>query len=176
MEDMMNDKNNDGRTVNGDDAKPRGRFGRPKRAGEETIWELMYRAIYQSLLFIGVFAVVGVIVGYMFYGLPGIWSAVMALVAVVLFCLSNPVLVAILSRMHLRPAAYLTWFLLGWMIKVAIVAVILLSIKDATWLNPKLCAILLLIGAMIILAAEVHTAATSRVPYVDPPTRDPSKE
>ncbi|PJM73503.1 hypothetical protein CS006_05585 [Bifidobacterium primatium] len=162
----------DGTASGSEGTKGRGLFHKPPRVGEETVWQLMYRAIYQSLLFIGVFAVVSAIAGYMFSGLHGIWSAVMALVAVILFCLSNPVLVSVLSRLHLRPAAYLTWFLLGWMIKVGIVVAVLLGIKDAQWLDPKLCAVFLLIGAAIVLAAEIHTAATSRVPYVDPPKRD----
>ena len=40
--------------------------GRPNdkhRAGEETVWDLMGRAIFQSLLFLGVFLVVSVIAG-----------------------------------------------------------------------------------------------------------------
>ncbi|OXN01078.1 hypothetical protein [Bifidobacterium vansinderenii] len=146
-------------------------FAKPRRAGEETVWDLMYRAIYQSVMFLLVFAVLSAIAGYMFSGILGVWSALVAIVAVVLLCLTNPVLVAVLSRMHLRPAAYLTWFLLGWMVKIGIVVVILLGVQHASWLNPKLSAVFMLIGAAVILAAEIHTAATSRVPYVDPPVK-----
>lgn len=146
-------------------------FAKPRRAGEETVWDLMYRAIYQSVMFLLVFAVLSAIAGYMFSGILGVWSALVAIVAVVLLCLTNPVLVAVLSRMHLRPAAYLTWFLLGWIFKIAIVVVILMGVQHASWLNPKLCAIFMLIGAAVILGAEIHTAATSRVPYVDPPAK-----
>lgn len=140
------------------------------RAGEETVWQLMWRAIHESVLFLGMFAVIGVIVGYMFSGVNGIWSAVVALVAVVLFCLSNPLLVAVLSRLHLRPAAYMTWFLMGWVIKVAIVIMVLLIAQDIPQIDLRLCGVLILVGAAVVLAAEVHTALTSRVPYVDPPS------
>lgn len=156
--------------------KAAGRRDDKHRAGEETVWGLMGRAIFQSLLFLGVFLVVSVIAGYMFSGLPGIWSAIVAVVTVVLFCLTNPLLVALLSRLHLRPAAYLTWFLLGWLIKIGIVVVVLMLIMNATWLDTKLCAVFLAVGAAITLAAEVRTAMTSRVPYVDPPaSRDDDK-
>ncbi|PJM74661.1 hypothetical protein [Bifidobacterium simiarum] len=154
-----------------DKAKARKPFGKGKRLGEETVGDLMGRAIHESLFFIGVFAVVAIVVGYMFVGWPGIWSAVIATLTTVMFCLSNPLLVAVLSRLHLRPAAYLTWFLLGWLIKVGICFVVLLAIQRQTWLDAKLCAIFIAVGAGIILLAEMHTAATSRVPYVDPPTR-----
>ncbi|GGI13874.1 hypothetical protein GCM10007377_08140 [Galliscardovia ingluviei] len=140
----------------------------PSSIREDTVWTLMWRAIHQSVLFLGIFAILSLIGSYMFVGLSGVSAALMAIVTVVLFCLSNPVLVAVLSRLHLRPAAYMTWFMLGWIIKIAIVVVVLLLAQQIPGINLKLCGILIIVGAAIVLAAETHTALNSRVPYVRP--------
>lgn len=140
----------------------------PSTIREDTVWTLMWRAIHQSVLFLGIFAILALIGSYMFVGLSGVSAALMAIVTVVLFCLSNPVLVAVLSRLHLRPAAYMTWFMLGWIIKITIVVVVLLLAQQIPGINLKLCGILIIVGAAIVLAAETHTALTSRVPYVKP--------
>lgn len=143
-------------------------FDAPSRIREDTVWSLMMRAIHQSILFLSVFAILSLIASYMFVGMAGVSAAIMAIITVVLFCLSNPVLVAVLSRLHLRPAAYMTWFMLGWIIKIVIVVVVLLLAQQIPGINMKLCGILIIIGAAIVLAAETHTALTSRVPYIKP--------
>ncbi len=134
------------------------------------------RALRDALILLAVLAVAGPVVGWFVAGSHGVWGALVGVVLAAVFSLATPLVMLATLR---SPLVHVTGLVLGvWLAKAAIVVVVLALARGAAWLDTRTLGVVLLVGVLGSLAADLRAVSGTRVPYVagdpgDPGPSDP---
>lgn len=126
----------------------------------------LFRTVQKRLLLLtAAVAVVGVGVGALVAGLPGVWGALVAAALGLLFMIAT---VATLRLIAGRGPELLQIVIFGgWIVKMVLVVLVMLWLRDLDFYDPRvlfgtLAAVVL--GGIVV---EIVSVATARIPYVD---------
>lgn len=126
----------------------------------------LFRTVQKRLLLLtGAVAVLGVGIGALVAGLPGVWGALVAAAIGLLFMIST---VATLRLIAGRGPELLQIVIFGgWILKMVIVVLVMLWLRDLDFYDPAvlfgtLAAVVL--GGIVV---EIYSVATARIPYAD---------
>jgi hypothetical protein len=123
---------------------------------------------YGSLLALAI-AVIGCIVGGLTVGVPGVLGALIGTAVALVFTglTAASILIALrVSGGQLISGAFFGIVLGGWLLKFIVFLVVLIVLRDATWVNTLMMFASLVVGVVGSLVVDVVVVTRSRVPYV----------
>lgn len=127
------------------------------------------RALRDVLVLLAALAVLGVGVGALTAGRPGVWGALVGVGLALVFSGTTIVSMLVTSR---ASAARLAAVVLGaWLGKVLVVIVVLALIQDRDFYDRPVLAVVLLVGVVGSAVLDYRAVSRGRVPYVEPGVR-----
>lgn len=112
-----------------------------------------------------VLAVVGVILGAVFAGVPGVWGALVGAAVGGGFILFTGLGVLLTARLSATTAGAV---LLGtWLLKMLLAIGVLAAIDNLTFYNRSTLAAVILAALVVVLGAETYGLLRQRTPYVE---------
>jgi hypothetical protein len=124
------------------------------------------RALRDTLVLLGVLAVVGVGVGALVAGLPGVWGALIAVGLALVF--SGTTVVAMLRTLDASPNTMAAVVMGTWLAKVLVVIVVLALVRDLEFYSRGVLAGVLALGVIGSALLDLRAVNGGRVPYVEP--------
>jgi fumarate reductase subunit D len=121
----------------------------------------------RCLITLGVLGLVALIVGWILKSYTGLYAALVAIVILLVFCLTTPVTMVVVAKKKSSSKMSLATLGITWILKFAIVVVALVIVRSMTWYDHWLLVIFIVVGAIVMLAVEAFTVLRSRVPYID---------
>ena len=140
------------------------------RTPSNPVFALMRAVTLCTLALIGAVAVIGVLVGWAAFGMGGVWAALLALAALALYELPTQIVFAALSLSHASPRDYGWTVGMAWLVKIGLLIGMFVLLQGQAWFHHALFAVLVVLGAVGVLAIETWQVIRCRVPYVDPPS------
>lgn len=125
--------------------------------------------------------VVSALLGFLFAGVPGLLGALIGTLMAVVFMGITAASILLANRFassDLFVGAFFGIVLGGWLLKFIVFIVLVVVLRDATWLNPTVLFLSLVAGVIASLVVDVLVVAKSRIPYVSdvelpkPPTEE----
>jgi hypothetical protein len=111
---------------------------------------------------------VAMFIGHLVAGRPGLWGGLIgALVPLGFFGVT--VVVGLLSA-RMSATALGVVVLGSWLGKMAVLIVVLASLRGADFYDRVVLGVVLLVGTVVVLLLEALVVVRTRVPYVDPGT------
>lgn len=148
--------------------------GRGDGGGGETrgnpVFALMRAITLRTVALLVVIALGGMAVGWAAFGLAGVWAALLALAALVLYELPTQIVFAALALARPKPDDHAIAVGVSWLVKIGLLIGLFVLLQDQTWFHHALFAALVVLGAVGVLAIEVWQVVRCRIPYVDPPS------
>jgi hypothetical protein len=127
------------------------------------------RALRDVLVLLAALAVLGVGVGALAAGRPGVWGALIGVGLALVFSGTTIVSMLVTSR---ASAARLAAVVLGaWLGKFLVVIVVLALIQDRDFYDRPVLAVVLLVGVVGSAVLDYRAVSRGRVPYVEPGVR-----
>lgn len=126
-------------------------------------------ALRDMLVFLGLLAVVGSLLGYLVAGLPGLWSVLMGCGIVLIF--SGTTVISMLRTASSEAAAF--GGVVGglWLAKFLVVILAVWLLRPLDFYDKPLFGLTVVIGALGALALDVRAVKRARIPYLEP--KDP---
>ena len=123
-------------------------------------------ALRDMLLLLAVLGVLGVVVGALVAGLPGVWGALLGLGVTVVF--SGTTVVSMLATAHASPATTGSIIMGAWLLKMIVVIALLAVLRDLDFYHRVVFAVVLLIGVLGSALLDYRAVRRGRVPYTNP--------
>lgn len=136
-------------------------------APAEVPWDISY--VRSGLAATGVLALIGVPVAWLVRDARAAAWVLAGLAVVVLFFSISAYAVATAGRVAeslLLPVALGTY-----LIKLIVLAVVLIAVRDQPWLDPQAFGLSVVAGTLVWTGSHVRRVWTAKVYYVDPPAR-----
>lgn len=130
----------------------------------------LHNALRQGALGLVVVLLVGLVAGWCVAGLAGVWGALIGGLIAGVFELATVVMV-LLTR-NLPPTTTLAVILGSWLLKILLVLVVVVAIKDLTFYDRGTFFAVLAGVFVVVLGAETRAIYKTRVPYVSPVHND----
>lgn len=127
------------------------------------------RALRDTVVLLVTLTVLGVGVGALVAGLPGVWGALVGVGLAAVF--SGTTVVAMLRTLHSSPTTMAAVVMGTWLAKVLVVVVVLAVLRDMEFYSRGVLAAVLAVGVVGAAVLDFRAVSTGRVPYVEP--RDP---
>jgi len=124
------------------------------------------RALRDTALLLGVLAVVGIGVGALVAGVPGVWGAVIGVGLALVF--SGTTVVAMLRTLRSSPTTMAAVVMGTWLAKVLVVVVVLALLRDQDFYSRGVLAAVLALGVVGSAVLDFRAVNGGRVPYVEP--------
>ncbi|ADG73970.1 conserved hypothetical protein [Cellulomonas flavigena DSM 20109] len=124
------------------------------------------RALRDTALLLGTLAVLGIGVGALVAGLPGVWGALVGVGLALVF--SGTTVVAMLRTLHSPPHTMAAVVMGTWLAKVLVVVVVLAVLRDQDFYSRGVLAAVLALGVVGSAFLDYRAVANGRVPYVEP--------
>lgn len=135
----------------------------------EQMLAMIRRVLVRMLLATALVAALGSGISALIVGMPGVWGTLIA-AAIGLFFTGTTV--ALLYLVVGRGPELLQIVLLGgWIVKMAVVFVLLLWLRQLEFYDRMVFIIVIMVLAVTLLIVELVTVVTARIPYVDPSAR-----
>ena len=139
----------------------------------QAVLTLIRTVLRRLLLASAAVGVLGVLIGLLVGGLPGVWGALIAVAISVLFTGAT---VATMYAVTGRGPELLQIALLGgWILKMGLLALLLLWLRNETFYHRGVFLATLFVAVIAALVVEVGTVATARIPHVVPSGTGPSQ-
>jgi hypothetical protein len=113
--------------------------------------------------------VVGVPVGALLRGWPGVWGALLGVALALVF--SGTTVVSVLRTADATPARMITVIMGAWMVKMIVVFVVLAVLSRFHFYDAVVLGVVLLAGVIGSAVLDYRAVTSARMPYVNP-TRD----
>lgn len=116
-----------------------------------------------------VLAIVGAVVGYAVAGMPGLWSALSAIVLAAVFLSLTGITILVANRWYGDPLYVPIFFgavMGGWLVKFVLFIVALLVLRGQDWLHPQVFLIALTVSVVLSLVIDVVVMTKLRIPNV----------
>lgn len=129
---------------------------------------VLKRALAWGGLLAAVILVVSSVLGYVFAGLPGLWGGVVGTLMAVVFMGITAGSILVANRFagsDLFVGIFFGIVLGGWLLKFVVFIVLVLLLRDASWLDPMVVFLSLVAGVIASLVVDVLVVAKSRLPY-----------
>lgn len=123
-------------------------------------------ALRDTLLLLGALTVLGVGVGWLVAGLPGVWGALIGVGLALVF--SGTTVVSMLATSHASPQKMAAVVMGAWLGKVIVVIVVLALIRDLDFYSKGVLAAVLAAGVLGSAYLDYRAVSRGRVPYVEP--------
>ncbi len=123
------------------------------------------QALRDMLLLLGVLTVVGVLVGYLVDGLPGVWGALIGVGVALIF--SGTTVISVQRTTH-SPATTMMAVVLGaWLVKIIVVIAVFVVLKPLDFYNPQVLALVSFAGVIGSAVLDARAVQRGRVPYFE---------
>lgn len=115
-------------------------------------------------------------IGWLIAGTPGLWGAILGIAIPVAFY-SITVIVALVT-LRVRPGVFGAAILGSWIVKIALLVVVLAILSRTDFYNRGVFFVAFLIGTIGYLVAEALIVVKTRVPFIEPsqPTIEPREQ
>ena len=116
----------------------------------------------------GVIAIVSAALGFVFDGTSGLASGLIGTLMAVVFMGITAASILVANRFagsDLFVGAFFGIVLGGWLLKFIVFIVLVVVLRDASWLNPTVLFLSLVAGVIASLVVDVLVVAKSRIPY-----------
>lgn len=124
---------------------------------------------YGTLLTLGV-AILGSVVGFLTAGVHGLISALVAAAVTAVFMGLTAVSFLVAARVAKLPEGIVVYYgiILGTMfVKFAIFFILIMSLRDAKWLNPTVFGLTIIVAVLGNIIVDMLAVGRGRVLYVD---------
>jgi hypothetical protein len=123
-------------------------------------------ALRDMLILLAVLLVLGVGLGYLLAGLPGVWGALIGVGLALLF--SGTTVVSMLVTAH-KPATTMAAVVMGaWLGKIVVLIAVLALLRDEDFYHRGVLAVVLFAGVIGSALLDLRAVKAGRVPYVTP--------
>ncbi|GCD19756.1 hypothetical protein ACFO3K_04185 [Cellulomonas algicola] len=123
-------------------------------------------ALRDTLLLLGALTVLGVGIGWLVAGLPGVWGALIGVGLALVF--SGTTVVSMLATSHSSPQKMAAVVMGAWLGKVIVVIVVLALLRDLDFYSKPVLAAVLAAGVLGSAYLDYRAVSRGRVPYVEP--------
>lgn len=136
----------------------------PERTSAERA--VLRRALRDTLLLVGALVVLGVAVGALVAGLPGVWGALIGAALAAFFCATT--IWSMMRTVGSSPTAMAALVMGAWIAKVIVLVVVLALLRGAGFYDPYVLFVVLALGAVGSALLDYRAVKDGRVPYVQP--------
>ncbi|MFC8922781.1 hypothetical protein [Cellulosimicrobium sp. NPDC057127] len=126
-------------------------------------------ALRDVLVLLGSLAVVGVAVGALVAGLPGVWGALLGVAVAVVF--SATTVWAMLRTVDSTPTTTAAVVMGSWLAKMVVLIVVLVVLRGMNFYDRWVFAGVLLVGVIGSAVLDYRAVSRGRIPYVEPGSR-----
>jgi hypothetical protein len=127
------------------------------------------RALRDMLVLLAALAVLGVGIGALVAGRPGVWGALIGVGLALVFSGTTVVSMLVTARASVQKLAAVV--LGAWLGKVLVVIAVLALIQDRDFYDKPVLAAVLVIGVLGSVVLDYRAVSRGRVPYVEPGVR-----
>ncbi|MET3975776.1 hypothetical protein [Cellulosimicrobium sp. 4261] len=152
----------DGTATGGPVEQTIGAHGRAVRAVFRT-------ALRDVLVLLGALTVLGVAVGALVAGLPGVWGALLGVGVALIF--SATTVWTMLRTVDSSPTTTAAIVMASWLGKMVVLVAVLVVLRGMDFYDRWVFAGVLLVGVMGSAALDYRAVSRGRIPYVDPAAR-----
>lgn len=138
----------------------------PARPSQEAARAVFRRALRDTVVLLAVLAVLGVGVGALVAGVPGVWGALIGVGLALVF--SATTVVAMLRTLDASPTTMAAVVMGTWLAKVLVVIVVLALVRDLEFYSRGVLAAVLALGVVGSAVLDFRAVNGGRVPYVEP--------
>ena len=131
-------------------------------------------ALRDMLILLGVLTVLGVGIGYLVAGVPGVWGALLGVAIALVF--SGTTVLSVLKTARDDPARMITVIMGAWLAKIAFVFVVLAVLSRFDFYDRIVLVVVLLAGVIGSAVLDARAVQTGRIPYVEPPAAEPGPD
>lgn len=135
-------------------------------ASVEPVRAVFRRALRDMLLLVGVLAVVGVGVGALVAGTPGVWGALIGVFIALVF--SGTTVASMLFTVDKGPTQTGAVVLGAWLLKMVVVIVVLALLGGQDFYHRGVLVGVALVGVLGSVALDYRAVQRGRIPYVTP--------
>ena len=157
-----------------DPATPAGhdaRAGHDGHARSDAARDVFRTALRDMLVLLGVLTVLGVGLGALLAGTPGVWGALIGVGLALLF--SGTTIVSMLVTSGKPPATMAAVVMGAWLGKVVVLIAVLALLRDEDFYHRGVLAAVLLVGVVGSALLDLRAVRGGRVPYVTPASHGP---
>jgi len=124
------------------------------------------RALRDVVILLAVLLVLGVVVGALVAGWPGVWGALLGWALAVVF--STTTIVAMLRTVRSSPAGMAAVVMGTWVAKLLVVIIVLAVLRPLDFYSKPVFGAVLAIAVIGSAILDYRAVTTGRVPYVEP--------
>ncbi|MDJ1113038.1 hypothetical protein [Microbacterium dauci] len=129
---------------------------------------VLRRTLLWSAAATGALVVVGAVVGLLIAGVPGLWSALVAVLTAAVFLAMTAGSILLANRWY-GDALFVPIFfgsVMGaWILKFVLFLVVLFVVRDQPWLVPLIFLVALVVSILASLAIDVVVMLKMRIPH-----------
>ncbi len=129
---------------------------------------VLRRTLVWSAVATAVLAVIGAAVGFLVAGVPGLWSALVAVLLAAVFLGLTGASILIANRWFGDPLYVPIFFgsVMGaWILKFVLFIVALFLLRGQPWLHPTVFLVALVISVVVALVIDVLVMLRTRIPH-----------
>lgn len=126
-------------------------------------------ALRDVLVLLGALTVLGVAIGALVSGLPGVWGALLGVGVALLF--SATTVWAMLRTVDASPSTTAGVVMGSWLVKMVVLIVILVVLRGMDFYDRWVFAAVLLVGVIGSAVLDYRAVSRGRIPYVEPGAR-----
>lgn len=130
-------------------------------------------ALRDMLLLLGVLTVLGLGLGALLAGRPGVWGALIGVALALVF--SGTTIGSMLATARSAPTTFAAVVMGAWLAKVIVIIVVLALIQDRDFYHRGVLAVVLMAGVIGSAVLDLRAVNRGHVPYVDPRDQGPDK-
>lgn len=127
------------------------------------------RALRDMIVLLTALAVLGVGVGALVAGRPGVWGALIGVALALVFSGTTIVSMIVTARASVQRLAAVV--LGAWLGKILVVIVVLAALQDRHFYDKPVLAAVLVVGVVGSAVLDYRAVSQGRVPYVEPAVR-----
>ncbi|WP_251150271.1 hypothetical protein [Cellulosimicrobium sp. Marseille-Q4280] len=161
------------RSAQGPDEPSRGADERTVGADEQTIGPhgQAVRAVFRTalrdvLVLLGALTVLGVAVGALVAGVPGVWGALLGVAVALVF--SATTVWAMLRTVDSSPTTTAAVVMGSWLVKMVVLIAVLVVLRGLDFYDRWVFAGVLLVGVIGSAVMDYRAVNRGRIPYVEP--------
>lgn len=135
-------------------------------AAPDPVRDVFARALRDMLVLVGVLTVVGIGVGALVGGVPGVWGAVIGVGIALVF--SGSTVLAMLATAGSSITAASGALVGTWIAKMLVLVVVLAILRDQDFYHRGVFVVVVLVGVLGSVLLDYRAVARGRVPYIEP--------
>lgn len=136
------------------------------RPGHDAVTSVFRTALRDMLVLLAVLTVLGIGLGYLLAGLPGVWGALIGIGLALLF--SGTTVASMLLTARSAPTTMAAVVMGAWLAKVVVLIAVLAVIRDEDFYHRGVLAAVLFAGVIGSALLDLRAVRGGRVPYVVP--------